>query len=48
MHHSAKQIAENATFQAFINSYLREVDCGQWMEREEWVQEAAAIYDSVR
>ncbi|MCM3707846.1 MULTISPECIES: IucA/IucC family protein [Cytobacillus] len=39
MHHSAKQIAENATFQAFINSYLREVDCGHWMDREEWMQE---------
>ncbi len=39
MHHSAKQIAENATFQAFINSYLREVDGGHWMDREEWVQE---------
>jgi siderophore synthetase component len=39
MHHSAKQIAENATFQAFINSYLREVNGGHWMDREEWVQE---------
>lgn len=39
MHHSAKQIAENATFQAFINSYLREVDCGHWMDKEEWIRE---------
>ncbi|KMJ57147.1 siderophore biosynthesis protein [Bacillus sp. LL01] len=39
MHHSAKQIAENATFQAFINSYLKEVDCGHWMKRKEWMQE---------
>lgn len=39
MHHSAKQIAENATFQAFINSYLREVDSGHWMESREWIQE---------
>ncbi|MGD6831832.1 IucA/IucC family protein [Sutcliffiella halmapala] len=39
MHQSAKQIAENATFQAFINSYLKEVDCGHWMKRHEWMQE---------
>ncbi|USK44803.1 IucA/IucC family protein [Cytobacillus oceanisediminis] len=39
MHHSAKQIAENATFQAFINSYLREVDIGYWMESREWIEE---------
>ncbi|MGM0838386.1 MAG: IucA/IucC family protein [Bacillota bacterium] len=39
MHQSAKQIAENATFQAFINSYLKEVDCGHWMKRQEWMQE---------
>ncbi|MBT2690954.1 siderophore biosynthesis protein [Bacillus sp. ISL-47] len=39
MLHSAKQIAEHATFQAFINSYLREANCGYWMEREEWIQE---------
>jgi siderophore synthetase component len=39
MHQSAKQIAENATFQAFINSYLKEVDCGHWMESKEWMQE---------
>jgi spermidine-citrate ligase len=39
MHYSAKRIAENATFQAFFNSYLREVDNGHWMEREEWIHE---------
>lgn len=39
MHQSAKRIAENATFQAFLNSYLREVDHGHWMERKEWVHE---------
>ncbi|WP_339148942.1 MULTISPECIES: IucA/IucC family protein [unclassified Sutcliffiella] len=39
MHQSAKQIAENATFQAFINSYLKEVDCGNWMGMKEWVRE---------
>jgi spermidine-citrate ligase len=39
MHHTAKRIAENATFQAFFNSYLREVDHGHWMERKEWVHE---------
>lgn len=39
MHQSAKQIAENATFQAFINSYLKEVDCGNWMDMKEWLQE---------
>jgi spermidine-citrate ligase len=39
MQDSAKQIAEYATFQAFINSYIKEVDNGHWMKREEWVQE---------
>ncbi|MFZ3590526.1 IucA/IucC family protein [Bacillus sp. DJP31] len=39
MQRSAKKIAEHATFQAFINSYLKEVDCGQWMEKKEWMQE---------
>ncbi len=39
MHQSAKQIAENATFQAFINSYLKEVDGGHWMEKSQWMQE---------
>jgi spermidine-citrate ligase len=39
MHQLAKQIAENATFQAFINSYIREVSDGNWIEREDWVKE---------
>lgn len=39
MHQSAKQIAENATFQAFINSYLKEVDGGHWMGKNQWMQE---------
>lgn len=37
MHTLAKQIAEYATFQAFINSYIKEVDSGQWVKRDEWV-----------
>lgn len=39
MHQSAKYIAENATFQAFINSYLREVHVGHWIVKEEWMKE---------
>ncbi|MBM7704547.1 IucA/IucC family protein [Metabacillus iocasae] len=39
MTHKAKQIAENASFQAFVNSYLREVNKGHLIEREEWVGE---------
>lgn len=33
---SSKQVAEQATFQAFLNSYLREVDAGTWFDGEEW------------
>jgi spermidine-citrate ligase len=39
MNQSAKQIAENATFQAFLNCYLREVHGGYWIERGEWIKE---------
>ncbi|WP_297988629.1 IucA/IucC family siderophore biosynthesis protein [uncultured Anoxybacillus sp.] len=36
MSKSSKQIAEQATLQAFLNSYLREADAGTWLDREEW------------
>ncbi|APH06473.1 IucA/IucC family protein [Bacillus weihaiensis] len=42
MNNSAKDIAENATFQAFVNSYVREVSTGFWMELEEWVAKRKA------
>ncbi|MGG3800705.1 IucA/IucC family protein [Metabacillus fastidiosus] len=38
MNQSAKRIAENATFQAFVNSYVREVQGGHWTEKEEWIK----------
>lgn len=39
MNYSAKQIAENATFQAFFNSFIREVDIGQCIRTEDWIIE---------
>ncbi|MGE7926556.1 IucA/IucC family protein [Lysinibacillus xylanilyticus] len=39
MQQIAKQIAENATFQAFINCYIREVSSGLWVKKEEWITE---------
>jgi len=39
MQEVAKQIAENATFQAFMNSYIREVSSGHWVKKEQWVKE---------
>ncbi len=35
---SAMQIANNASFHAFINCYLREVDSGVWHSTSEWQQ----------
>lgn len=39
MQQTAKQIAENATFQAFINCYIREVNSGHLVKREKWIKE---------
>ncbi|WP_078380467.1 IucA/IucC family protein [Sutcliffiella halmapala] len=39
MRHSAKQIAENASFQAFLNSYIREVNGAHWIKKEKWYRE---------
>ncbi|MGN4123446.1 IucA/IucC family protein [Lysinibacillus sphaericus] len=39
MQQIAKQIAENATFQAFMNCYIREVSSGHWVKKEEWIKE---------
>ncbi len=36
MNKSSKQVAEQATLQAFLNSYLREVDAGTWFDVKEW------------
>ncbi|MBM6618939.1 IucA/IucC family protein [Bacillus suaedaesalsae] len=37
MQQSPRQIAEFASFQAFTNGYLREVDKGRWLKREDWI-----------
>ncbi|WP_427110242.1 IucA/IucC family protein [Lysinibacillus xylanilyticus] len=39
MQQISKQIAENATFQAFMNCYIREVSSGHWVRKEEWIKE---------
>lgn len=39
MQQKAKQIAESATFQAFMNSYLREVSSGNLIKKERWIKE---------
>ncbi|MGE7023075.1 IucA/IucC family protein [Solibacillus cecembensis] len=39
MQQIAKQIAENASFQAFMNCYIREVNSGHWVKKEEWIKE---------
>ena len=39
MQQIAKQIAEDATFQAFMNCYIREVSSGHWVKKEEWITE---------
>lgn len=39
MQQIAKQIAENATFQSFMNCYIREVSSGHWVNKEEWIKE---------
>lgn len=39
MQQVAKQIAENATFQAFMNCYIREVRSGHWVKKEKWIKE---------
>ncbi|KHF40107.1 IucA/IucC family protein [Halalkalibacter okhensis] len=43
MKESAKSIAEHATFQAFMNSYLREVNRGSWLKRKEWSKENQTV-----
>ncbi|MEI5906002.1 IucA/IucC family protein [Bacillus spongiae] len=39
MQHTAKQIALYASFQAFLNGYIREISGGRWMKKDEWVKE---------
>ncbi|WP_121663591.1 IucA/IucC family protein [Metabacillus litoralis] len=39
MNDSAKIIAENATFQAFFNSYIREAGTGHYIRTEDWIIE---------
>lgn len=36
MSQSARQLADNASFQAFMNSYLKEVDPGVWHDADDW------------
>lgn len=38
MQQIAKQVAEDATFQAFINCYIREVSSGHWVKKDEWLE----------
>lgn len=38
MQHLAKQIAIDASYQAFVNSYFREVDGGFWQEKQVWLE----------
>lgn len=33
----AKKIADNASFQAFLNAYLKEIDSGVWHTKEAWI-----------
>ena len=35
MHNSAKSIAENASYQAFMNCYVREVGDVNWVKKNE-------------
>ncbi len=37
---TARDIAENASFHAFMNGYFREVDGGEWCARELWCTQA--------
>ncbi|GLQ32861.1 IucA/IucC family protein [Litoribrevibacter albus] len=39
MRQSARQIADHASFQAFMNSYLKEVDPGVWHQANHWQQQ---------
>lgn len=36
MNESARTIADKASFQAFMNCYLREIDSGVWHHRHQW------------
>lgn len=41
---SAKEIADNASFQAFMNCYLREIDSGVWHSCEHWQQKTGLAF----
>lgn len=41
---SARAIAEQASFRAFVHCYLQEVDGGQWFRRRDWADDPAGIY----
>jgi siderophore synthetase component len=38
MQYSSKEIAENASYQAFMNCYIREVGGTSWHDKEEWMR----------
>ncbi|WP_404428084.1 IucA/IucC family protein [Sutcliffiella horikoshii] len=38
MHNSAKSIAENASYQAFMNCYIREVGDGTWVKKSDFLK----------
>ena len=44
MNQSARQIADNASFQAFMNCYLREVDSGVWHRAADWSNATGLVF----
>lgn len=45
MPQNAKQMAEKASFQAFANAYLKEVDPGVWHSRSDWQLQTGLALD---
>ncbi|WAJ69183.1 IucA/IucC family protein [Catenovulum adriaticum] len=44
---NANQLAENASFQAFTNCYLREIDCGVWHSSQSWQQHTGVQFNPI-
>ncbi|WP_444997302.1 IucA/IucC family protein [Aliikangiella sp. IMCC44359] len=45
MPYTAKQLAEKASFQAFANAYLKEVDPGVWHTSSNWQQQTGLTFE---
>ena len=43
---STRNIADNASFQAFMNAYLREIDPGVWHSSDNWRKQTGLTYDN--